>query len=134
MSHENEDPPVSGQPMTKPQESSEGNEQAHSPHHEPEHHGHEHGGHEHHGHDGHGHHKPRIFKIQIDKVHYELHDANPTGAHLLTLAGKLPVENFAIYQRMKEGQPHRIGLHDHVDLTKPGTERFVTLPLDQTEG
>lgn len=77
----------------------------------------------------------KAFKIQIDKVPFEVKNPTPTGRELLTLAGKLPVEQHAIYQRMKEGaQPKRIGLDEHVDLTQPGVERFVTLPLDQTEG
>lgn len=80
------------------------------------------------------HEKAKTFKIQIDKVPFEVANPNPTGSELLTLAGKAPVEQHAIYLRMKEGQPRRIGLTEPVDLTKPGVERFVTLPLDQTEG
>jgi len=78
--------------------------------------------------------KPRTFKIEIDKKHYETQNPKPTGAELLTLAGKTPPEQFALYLRVKGNQPERIGLADHVDLTEPGVERFVTLPLDQTEG
>lgn len=75
------------------------------------------------------------FKIQIDKVPFEVKNPTPTGRELLTLAGKVPVEQHAIYLRVKEGgQPKRIALDEHVDLTQPGVERFVTLPLDQTEG
>jgi len=78
--------------------------------------------------------KPRSFKIQIDKKPYEVHKATPTGLELLTLAGKTPPEQFALYLRNKGSQPQRIGLGDKVDLSEPGVERFVTLPLDQTEG
>ncbi len=86
------------------------------------------------GQEGGGHEKHKKYKIQIDKVPYEVADPEPTGRQLLELAGKIPVEHFAIYLRMKEGQPQRIRLDEHVDLAKPGVERFVTLPLDQTEG
>lgn len=78
--------------------------------------------------------KTRLFKIQIDKLIFEVLNPTPTGRELLTIAGKVPPEQFAIYLKTKEGQPQRIGLDDKVDLREPGVERFVTLPLDQTEG
>lgn len=81
-------------------------------------------------HDG----KPPEYKVQIDKNVYEFRDPTPTGRDLLTRAGKLPPEQFAIYLKVKGEQPQRIGLDQTVDLREPGTERFVTLPLDQTEG
>lgn len=73
------------------------------------------------------------FKIQIDKEHYDVTKATPTARELLVLAGKSPPENYALYQKGK-GAPVRIELDQKVDLREPGTERFVTLPLDQTEG
>lgn len=73
------------------------------------------------------------FKIQIDKEHYDVTNATPTARELLVLAGKSPPENYALYQKGK-GAPVRIELDQKVDLREPGTERFVTLPLDQTEG
>lgn len=78
--------------------------------------------------------KPRVFKIQIDKHSFELRNPTPTGRDLLVLAGKTPPEQFAIYQKVPGNQPIRIPLDVTVDLREPGVERFVTLPLDQTEG
>lgn len=78
--------------------------------------------------------QPKMFKVQIDKQVYEIADPNPTARVLLLLAGKTPPEQFAFYKKGKGGQPERIAIDDHVDLTDPGIERFVTLPLDQTEG
>lgn len=79
--------------------------------------------------------KPQVFKIQIDKLPLlETSNPTPTGRDLLILAGKNPPEQYAIYLKAKGGQPRRIGLTDTVDLREPGVERFVTLPLDQTEG
>lgn len=78
--------------------------------------------------------KPQSFKIQIDKVEYETTNPTPTGRELLTQAGKIPPEQFAIYLKAKGNQPQRVGLDETVDLREPGVERFVTLPLDQTEG
>jgi hypothetical protein len=76
-----------------------------------------------------------VYKVQIDKSVFDLTEPTPTGRELLKLAGKAPVEQFAIYEKPQGGgQPIRIGLDQRVDLRKPGIERFVTLPLDQTEG
>lgn len=92
-------------------------------------HGQEHGGH----HPPQAPHRPKLFKIQIDKKPYETSNPQPTGRELLHLAGKVPPEQFGLYLRGK-GQPQRIGLDEKVNLEEPGVERFVTLPLDQTEG
>lgn len=79
--------------------------------------------------------KPEQYKVQIDKTVFETADPTPTGRELLMLAGKTPPEQFALYEKPQGGgQPVRIGLDQRVDLRKPGIERFVTLPLDQTEG
>lgn len=78
--------------------------------------------------------KPRMFKIQIDKTFFEVRNPTPTGRELLMVAGKAPPEQFAIYLKQKGTQPERIPLDKKVDLREPGVERFVTLPLDQTEG
>lgn len=76
-----------------------------------------------------------LYKVQIDKAIYELKDPTPTGRELLKLAGKHLVDQFAIYEKPHGGgQPRRIQLDQQVDLRTPGVERFVTLPLDQTEG
>src|SRR6266404_1805585 len=79
--------------------------------------------------------KPERYKVQIDKSVFETGDPSPTGRELLVLAGKIPPEQFALYEKPQGGgQPVRIALDRRVDLRKPGIERFVTLPLDQTEG
>lgn len=87
------------------------------------------------GPDGHGGKvKDKPYKIQIDKREYEVADATPSGRELLTLASKIPVEQFGLYLRIGGRQPQRIELDEKVDLRGEGVERFVTLPLDQTEG
>jgi hypothetical protein len=82
-------------------------------------------------HDGKMHH---LYKVQIDKAFFEIKDPTPTGRQLLELAGKRPPDQFALYLKVKGGQPQRIALDQHVDLREHGVEHFVTLPLDQTEG
>ena len=74
------------------------------------------------------------FKVQIDKGFFEAPVPLMSGRELLELADKKPADQFAIYLKVKGGQPQRIGLDEKIDLSKPGVERFVTLPLDQTEG
>ena len=74
------------------------------------------------------------YKVQVDKGFFETRVSHPTGRELLELAGKKPAENYAIYLKVKGGQPRRIGPNEKIDIGEPGVERFVTLPLDQTEG
>ena len=57
-----------------------------------------------------------------------------TGRELLTLAGKCPPDQWMISQKLCGGKVEEIGLDEKADFTTPGVERFMTLPLDQTEG
>lgn len=78
---------------------------------------------------------PKNYKVQIDKTIYEFDQPTVTGRELLTRAGKVPVQDFALYRKAKGGAPERVAdLEASIDLTDAGLERFVTLPLDQTEG
>lgn len=84
---------------------------------------------------GSGHGKPpKPYRVQIDKQVFEIDNPTPTARDLLVLAGKTPPEQYALYLKRKGGQPERIGIDERVDLADEGIERFVTLPLDQTEG
>jgi hypothetical protein len=78
--------------------------------------------------------RARHYRIRIDKQKYEVELSAMTGRELLTLAGKLPVTNYMISQKFRGGQAKKIGLDEKADFTTPGVERFMTLPLDQTEG
>ncbi|MBX3608647.1 MAG: multiubiquitin domain-containing protein [Hydrogenophaga sp.] len=78
--------------------------------------------------------RKQVYKITIDKVHFDVLQPLISGAALLQLAGKVPVDQFGVYIKRKGAQPERIGLDEDVDLREPGVEHFVTLPLDQTEG
>lgn len=77
--------------------------------------------------------KAKKYLIKIDGVKYEVSQPTITGRQLLQLAGK-PIDRFMIVQRLRGGHTKRIGLDEVVDLRAPGVERFMTLPLDQTEG
>ena len=74
------------------------------------------------------------YKVQIDKGFFEAPVPLMSGRELLELADKKPADRYAIYLKVKGSQPDRIDLDEKIDLSRPGVERFVTLPLDQTEG
>ena len=78
--------------------------------------------------------KAKRYVIRIDKVKYTVHVSRMTGRQLLELAGKTPPEKYSISQKLHGGQVKTIGLDEEADFTRPGVERFMTLPLDQTEG
>jgi hypothetical protein len=74
------------------------------------------------------------YRIRIDKQHFDVEVSGMTGRELLALAGKTPPERFRIDQKLRGGQTRQIGLDERADFTTPGLERYMTLPLDQTEG
>lgn len=78
--------------------------------------------------------KAKRYVIRIDKIKYTVHVSSMTGRQLLELAGKTPPEKYSISQKLHGGHVKTIGLDREVDFTQPGVERFMMLPLDQTEG
>ncbi len=78
--------------------------------------------------------KGRRYKILIDRQHFVVNTETISGRSLLELAGKTPVEQFMISQKLHGGQVQRIDYDEIINLTRPGVERFITMPLDQTEG
>ena len=82
------------------------------------------------------HHKPRArhYRIKIDKMYYTVDAPHMTGSQLLELAGKIPVTKYMLSQKLHGGAVHPVKLDETIDFRAPGVERFMTLPLDQTEG
>ncbi len=78
--------------------------------------------------------KAKRYQIRIDKQKYVVKVSSMTGGELLTLAGKTPVTNYMISQKLSGGEAKKIGYDEKVDFTASGVERFMTLPLDQTDG
>lgn len=78
--------------------------------------------------------KARRYRIRIDKEHYIVEVPEMTGRQLLVLAGKTPPDRFTISQKLRGGQTATIPADGIANFTQPGVERFMTLPLDQTEG
>lgn len=77
--------------------------------------------------------REEVYRVQIDRDVHDAREPKPSARELLELAGKAPAERYAIYELVR-GQRNRLELDQEVDLTRPGIERFQTLPLDQTEG
>ncbi len=78
--------------------------------------------------------KCHTYKIRIDNEKYIVKTDEMNGRQLLELAQKNPVDQFAIFQRLKGGLTQKIEHDEVVSFCTPGIERFMTLPLDQTEG
>ena len=74
------------------------------------------------------------YKILIDRQKYDVKQECMIGREILKLAGKVPVERFQLNQRFRGGKVVKIGYDQTVCFTEPGIEKFMTIPLDQTEG
>ncbi len=74
------------------------------------------------------------YLIRVDTKKVEMDKQIVTGREILEKAGKKPPERFQLNQKLRGGMVKKIGLDESVDLAEPGVERFMTIPLDQTEG
>lgn len=78
--------------------------------------------------------KAKHYRIRVDKQNFVVEVSEMSGRQILELAGKQPPERFRLDQKLHGGQTKKVELDEVVDFTTPGIERFMTLPLDQTEG
>lgn len=78
--------------------------------------------------------RAKRYRLRVDREHFVVANPKLTGREILTLAGKVPPERFLLTQKLSGGRAEKIELDEVVDLRKPGVERFMTLPKDQTEG
>jgi hypothetical protein len=74
------------------------------------------------------------YRILVNGDPFVVNEPNPTGRAILTLAGLLPAENYTLRVKFAGEKPQKVGLNEHVDLRRPGVEKFKALPRDQTEG
>jgi hypothetical protein len=74
------------------------------------------------------------YLIKVDREKIIANQGVMTGREILTLAGKSPVERFQLNQKLRGGKVEKISFDEPVDFTTPGVEKFMTIPLDQTEG
>jgi hypothetical protein len=78
---------------------------------------------------------PKVkYQVRIDGERYIMDKQHVTGRELLVKAGKNPPEGFRLDQKLRGGATKKIALDEIVDLAAAGVERFMTLPLDNTEG
>lgn len=77
--------------------------------------------------------KGRKYRIKVDNQKFVVPE-KLTGAEILQIAGKTPVQKYQLNQRMKGGVVTKVDYNQTVDFTVPGIEKFMTIPLDQTEG
>jgi hypothetical protein len=73
------------------------------------------------------------YRIRIDKIQKIVSVPQMTGEQILALVGKSSA-GYRLDQKLHGGKTKKIEPNDVVDFTTPGIEKFMTLPLDQTEG
>jgi hypothetical protein len=78
--------------------------------------------------------KAKRYRIRVDDRYFVVTQPSMTGREILILAGKLPPESYILTQKSKGGTLRTIELNEVVDFTKPGIERFNTLPRQVQEG
>jgi hypothetical protein len=74
------------------------------------------------------------YRIRVDKTILVVEGSTITGRQILELAGRVPPERYRLDQKLRGGETRKVELDTVVDLSTPGLERFMTIPLDQTEG
>ncbi len=78
--------------------------------------------------------KNKSYRIKVDSEKYTVQVEWMTGREILELAGKTPVDQYQLRKKNRGGSVSKVGLDEKVDFTEPGIEKFITIPLDQTEG
>jgi hypothetical protein len=78
--------------------------------------------------------KDHLYIIMVDRQNFKVEQACMTGREILILAGKTPPERFQLNVRYKGGKVAKVGYDETICFTTPGVEKFLTIPLDQTEG
>lgn len=78
--------------------------------------------------------KDQVYTFKVDKGKFVTEKTSLTGEEILLAAGLTPVNEYELIQKFCGKKRERIELEDVVDLTVPGIEKFVSIPLDQREG
>jgi hypothetical protein len=78
--------------------------------------------------------KAKRYRIRVDDRYFVVTEPRMTGRAILLLAGKTPPESYILTQKIRGGGLHTVELGEVVDFTKPGIERFNTLPRQVQEG
>jgi hypothetical protein len=78
--------------------------------------------------------KGHKYLIKVDKALFKVEIECMTGRQILEVADKRPVERFQLNQKLHGGVVKKVAHDEKVCFSQPGIERFMTIPLDQTEG
>lgn len=78
--------------------------------------------------------KAKGYRIRVNRDSFVFEIPNPTREQILEKAGLVPVGLWTLRLKLHGGAFDRIEPGEHVDLTRPGVEKFKALPNDQTEG
>jgi hypothetical protein len=73
------------------------------------------------------------YKIKIDQKMFIVEVECMLGEEILTLAEKTPITRFQLNAKIK-GVVEKVENKQTICFTTPGLEKFMTIPLDQTEG
>ncbi len=68
------------------------------------------------------------YQTRVDNIKVVFDKAKVTGKEVLEKACKIPVECFTLYLKLKGCDFEKVDLDEIVDLTKHGTEHFITKP------
>lgn len=79
--------------------------------------------------------KPRAkrYRIRIDREVRVVNVPAMTGREILALVNMTP-QSHKLYELERGRPPRPVGPDEVVKFTRPGVERFQTIPLDPTEG
>ena len=74
------------------------------------------------------------YRIRVDKQQLVVDVEKMTGREILEESGNQPAERYDLLQILHGGHADKVELDEVVDFTRPGVERFISVPLGQTEG
>lgn len=78
--------------------------------------------------------KANKYAIRVDKDRIVFEKGNVTGREILEAAHKVPPEKYVLRQIFAGGGVEKIELDQNVDLTRPGLEKFKTMPRTAQDG
>jgi len=79
-------------------------------------------------------HIKKDFNVQIDRDVFNISERCLTGAQLLTIAGKVPTDQYQLYQKHHGGKVDKVAPDQTVCFDDPGIEKFTTQKKSHTEG
>lgn len=72
------------------------------------------------------------YSITINDKNYSVNDPLITDRQLLDEVGNRPVDEYIIFQFLRNGQLEEIRLDETTDLTQPELEKFLTFKSDRS--